>query len=103
MSALWTLYALVVDNILCFIFLYQLFKCRARVSNSDRLNSLWKKSVYGLGVLCLTSWICLALIIAASFAYSNDPLGRSLLYRVAYAFSPLQFSGALVSFRISIL
>lgn len=43
-SALWTFYALVVDNLLSWLFLYNLFKCRTRVSNSLKLKSLWKMS-----------------------------------------------------------
>ena len=42
-SAIWTFYALLIDNILSWVFLYQLFKCRQKVSNSTKLNFLWKK------------------------------------------------------------
>ena len=43
-SALWTFYALVVDNILSWLFLYHLFQCRTKVSNSAKLKLLWTKS-----------------------------------------------------------
>jgi len=97
-SALWTFYALVVDNILSWLFLYNLFKCRARVSNSKRLKSLWTKSVYGLGILCATTWVSLLLLLLAIFKFSDASFGstRALLYRIAYAFSPIQFSGTLL-------
>ena len=95
-SALWTLYALIVDNILSWLFLYHLFKCRSQVSNTDRLKVLWRKSVWGLSLLCGTTWISLILIIMATFTFHSDGLKRALVYRIAYAFSPLQFTGALV-------
>ena len=95
-SAIWTVYALIVDNVLSFIFLYQLFKVRARVTKSARLNRLWKMAVGGLAVLCGSAWFSLLLILAATLAFPNQTNSRALLYRIAYAFSPFQFSGALV-------
>ncbi len=103
-SALWTLYALIVDNILSWLFLYHLFKCRAQVSNTDRLKRLWSQSVIGLGILAGTTWICLILTAIATFAFAKDNVSRALMYRVAYCFSPVQFSGSLVcSFFSTIL
>lgn len=102
-NALWTLYAIVVDNILSWLFLYHLFKCRSQVSNTERLKKLWKQSVYGLGILAGTTWIALILTAIATFHFSKDSMSRSLLYRAAYCFSPVQFSGSLVCLPIDFL
>jgi hypothetical protein len=54
--------------------------------------------VYGLGILCATTWISLMLLLLAIFKFSDasHDSSRALLYRIAYAFSPIQFSGTLL-------
>ncbi|RKO84246.1 hypothetical protein BDK51DRAFT_52934 [Blyttiomyces helicus] len=96
--ALWTAYALVVDNILSFIFIYRLWNCRARLARQqtdDRLRE-WTRVVGALAVLCLVTWIGLAVLLVDNVCFDDAPATKSLMFRVAFACTPLDFSGALV-------
>ncbi len=46
----------------------------------------------------MTTWISLLLLILAIFKYPDQSFAstRALLYRIAYSFSPIQFSGTLL-------
>ena len=48
--------------------------------------------------MCATTWISLLLLLLAIFKYSDAAYDstRALIYRIAFAFSPIQFSGTLL-------
>lgn len=54
--------------------------------------------MWGLGILCATTWVSLLLLLLAIFKFSDAAFDstRALIYRIAYAFSPIQFSGTLL-------
>lgn len=94
-AAVWTLYGLLVDNILSFVFIKVLYTSRTTLSKSAP-SSAWKRVVGALGFLCIVTWLCLALLLTGNIGFANDRIVRTVLFRIAYSFTPLEFSGALV-------
>ncbi|KAL2915142.1 hypothetical protein HK105_205247 [Polyrhizophydium stewartii] len=105
--AVWTIYALLVDTILSFIFMYKIFVARKKLINYMRTSGrrreqdtaalkLMRNVGLALVMLCTISWISESFIFLSSTVYVNDPIIRKLCFRVAYACSPLQFTGGLI-------
>jgi hypothetical protein len=121
----WTLYALVMDNVLSGIFLWHMWRFRermlarvprfggeegleaiamaihpaaeaAKTQAREHKRSLWKKVVLALVALCLTTWTFFILIFISSIVYAQDAIMRTVLFRVGYGFTPLEFAGGLV-------
>ncbi|TPX63154.1 hypothetical protein SpCBS45565_g06830 [Spizellomyces sp. 'palustris'] len=93
-SAGWTLYALLIDHILSFSFIYSLYSVRRAAGGARQAQ--WKRVVTALIVICVVTWVCLGLLVIGNTAFRNDQGIRTLMFRVGYAFTPLEFSGALV-------
>ena len=102
-TAAWAMYALIMDNCISFIFIYQLFKTRHNITDfnvspkhQEKIKKLRVIIYYSLGLSCTATWSCLGLTFAAVTLFQKDPSNRRLFYRIAYAFSTLHFSGAAI-------
>ncbi|KAI8904261.1 hypothetical protein DFJ77DRAFT_251344 [Powellomyces hirtus] len=91
--AIWTMYALVVDNAVSFTFIYQLYKLRRRVGGDSRR---WTQVVTVLVLVCIASWFSIiSLAMVNIFCRKDAPFIRTF-FRITYSFTPLELSGALV-------
>ncbi|KAJ3296853.1 hypothetical protein HK104_001095 [Borealophlyctis nickersoniae] len=95
-SAIWSLYGLTVDNVLSFIFIRQLYKTRRNVNATSTNRKVWARVVAALCALCSVTWLCLGLLIGGNVLFADDHGMRTFFFRLAYAFTPLVFSAALV-------
>ncbi|KAI9102552.1 hypothetical protein DFS34DRAFT_673816 [Phlyctochytrium arcticum] len=93
-TAAWTLYALLIDHSLSFAFIYQLYKSRRAAGGAKKKK--WKEVVYSLIFICVVTWLCLVLLSISTLAFPHDSAVRTFVFRLGYAFTPLEFSGALV-------
>ncbi|KAJ3267832.1 hypothetical protein HDV01_003948 [Terramyces sp. JEL0728] len=99
---IWSIYVLLVDNVISFVFVMQIYKSRdlfysmmlpkERIEAHNCMHSV-VKSVY---LLSSISWVCIAFAFASGYYYGPKPPERQFLYRVGFSFSPLMYSGALV-------
>ncbi|RKO92674.1 hypothetical protein BDK51DRAFT_34127 [Blyttiomyces helicus] len=101
--AIWTAYALVIDNVLSFVFLFQLWNCRRRLTSATsasrgavRRQQQYSRVVAALIGFCVLSWVGVSLLFASDAVGPKHQLTRLVLFRAAYACTPLDFSGALV-------
>ncbi|KAI8586676.1 hypothetical protein BDZ88DRAFT_275153 [Geranomyces variabilis] len=90
----WTIYALLCENLLSFIFISQLFHVRRQLNSG--IEARFQKVRRSLFFLCSMTWIGLALSLIAWTYYANDGMLRTLFFRASMTFSPLAYSGALV-------
>ncbi|KAJ3145478.1 hypothetical protein HDU89_007103 [Geranomyces variabilis] len=90
----WTIYALLCENLLSFIFISQLFQVRRQLNSG--IEAQFQKVRRSLFFLCSMTWIGLALSLIAWTYYANDGMMRTLFFRASMTFSPLAYSGALV-------
>jgi hypothetical protein len=90
----WSLWALGIDNVLSLTFIHQLYKSRTAIGDSKQ--QVFRKVIRSLATLLTVSWLCLALAVAGTFIFPKNNIMRTLCFRFAYAFSPCQFTGALV-------
>ncbi|KAJ3278548.1 hypothetical protein HK104_002242, partial [Borealophlyctis nickersoniae] len=96
-SAIWSLYALTVDNVLSFIFIRQLYKTRRNLNTiGASQRKAWTRVVVALCGLCSITWVCLALLVTGNLFFKEQHSTRTFMFRLAYAFTPLEFSAALV-------
>ncbi|KAJ3055659.1 hypothetical protein HK097_009777 [Rhizophlyctis rosea] len=93
--AAYAVYGLTVDNILSFTFIYQLYKNRQKLHKGTS-NPQFVLVVRALIVLCIVSWSGLIVFLVGLYVYANDNLMRTLLFRIGYSFTPIQFSAMLV-------
>ncbi|KAJ3181286.1 hypothetical protein HDU87_001417 [Geranomyces variabilis] len=100
LATLWNLYLLVMDQTLAGVFLWKLSdfqKSLATASAKDADSKAKGKrnvvlSLVGLGVI---SWGCLGLFVWSHYGFQNDEGMKTLLFRVAAAFSSFTVSSAL--------
>ncbi|RKO86547.1 hypothetical protein BDK51DRAFT_33747 [Blyttiomyces helicus] len=76
LMAIWTVYALVQPT-------------------ANRLRD-WTRVVGALCALCVITWIGLAVLLIDNLYFDKEPATKSLMFRVAFACTPLDFSGALI-------
>ncbi|KAJ3048554.1 hypothetical protein HK097_010438 [Rhizophlyctis rosea] len=115
----WSGYGLLVDHLLSFLFIHQLYLTRKRVAsihhsgqNANALSpsqqtpttaavtrklraidGVFKKVVGSLVGLCCVSWVCLGLAFGSAM---SEGATKVVVYRMAFSLTPFQFAGALV-------
>ncbi|KAJ3166595.1 hypothetical protein HDU88_003077 [Geranomyces variabilis] len=100
LATLWNLYLLVMDQSLAGVFLWKLSdfqKSLATASSKDADSKAKGKrnvvlALVGLGVI---SWACLGLFVWSHYGFKDDEGMKTLLFRVAAAFSSFTVSSAL--------
>ncbi|KAJ3033874.1 hypothetical protein HDV00_005678 [Rhizophlyctis rosea] len=93
--AAYVVYGLTVDNSLSFTFIYQLYKNRQKL-HKGAANPEFVKVVKALICLCTLSWLGLIIFAVGNFYYAKDNITRTLMFRICYIFTPLQYTAALV-------
>ncbi|KAJ1342986.1 hypothetical protein BSLG_002493 [Batrachochytrium salamandrivorans] len=103
---LWSIYALFVDTVLSFTFAVKLFSMRRKITNLMKSSDLcgdayarrlMRNVMRALALLCGIAWVSFVLVAVSATVFSRDPVQRKLLYRLGYALSSLEFTGALRS------
>lgn len=104
----WSVFCLLLDGTLSAIVLrkvYVMKRNRVRLKESDpygelafKLKFLKQKILAGLVLVCLTSIASLIIVALASLVADEGDEIRVLMYRTAYFFTPLQFTGAILFF-----
>ncbi|KAH6561994.1 hypothetical protein BASA50_004744 [Batrachochytrium salamandrivorans] len=102
---LWSIYALFVDTVLSFTFAVKLFSMRRKITNLMKSSDLcgdayarrlMRNVMRALALLCGIAWVSFVLVAVSATVFSRDPVQRKLLYRLGYALSSLEFTGALI-------
>ncbi|KAJ3258632.1 hypothetical protein HK103_003421 [Boothiomyces macroporosus] len=99
---IWSVYVLLVDNVISFVFVMQVYKSRdlfysmvapnERIKAHNRMFTVMK----AVTLLASISWICIIMAFVSGYVYGSMPAERQFLYRIGFSFSPLMYSGALV-------
>ncbi|KAI9008308.1 hypothetical protein BC832DRAFT_591544 [Gaertneriomyces semiglobifer] len=95
-TIMWTIYALLVDNVLSIVFITQLYAIRSRLKQSRDMERSFKRVRAGLFFLCGMTWIGVSFSVIGNAAFAKDQVMRTLFFRVSLIFSPLEFLGALI-------
>ncbi|KAJ3183572.1 hypothetical protein HDU85_002001 [Gaertneriomyces sp. JEL0708] len=95
-TILWTIYALLVDNVLSIVFITQLYAIRSRLKQSRDVERSFKRVRASLFFLCGMTWIGVSFSVIGNTAFAKDQVMRTLFFRVSLIFSPLEFLGALI-------
>ncbi|KAI8823727.1 uncharacterized protein EV422DRAFT_504876 [Fimicolochytrium jonesii] len=91
-TAAWTAYVLLVDNVISFMFISQVYKCQAILGGTRRKE--WARVVGSLAFVCVTMWISVLSLVAANLFLVPSKIFYS--FQFVFCCTPLQFSGALV-------
>ena len=78
-----------------FTFIYQLYKNRQKL-HKGTANPQFLRVVRALCALCFISWAGVIIFLVGLYVYENDNLMRTLMFRITYSFTPIQFSACLV-------
>lgn len=92
-GTIWSMYVVLIDNLVSLIFMKQVFKAR-RLMLSTKNDELARKVVKSVVLLTAAVWICVALALLAGFGAKTQH-ARQFIYRLSFSFSTLMYSGSL--------
>ncbi|KAJ3007124.1 hypothetical protein HKX48_009308, partial [Thoreauomyces humboldtii] len=100
MAAIWNVYVLVVDQVLCGVFLYKLADFQVALGQTTSAEARNQASgrrmvLVALVNLAVVAWLCFALFLWSHLGWPNDPGMQTVLFRAATAFSSLTVTSAL--------
>ncbi|KND02672.1 uncharacterized protein SPPG_01757 [Spizellomyces punctatus DAOM BR117] len=95
-AAVWNIYVLVVDQLLCVLFLMRLKMFQRKFGQSIRRQTARRTVFVALICLAIMSWVAFGVFMYSNMGYRHDEGMRNVLFRVASALSGFMMSAALL-------